>query len=221
MGIDVSEITDRQLQQILGFTEGHFLDLKAKEILPSKLTKSISAFANADGGELYIGIAESTTFGIPHAWEGFANPEAANAHLQVFENLFPLGEDYLYSFLRHPKRTGVVLQVTVRKTKGIVKANDGLPYIRRGAQCLPVNSPAKLTLLERNKGITSFENELVPVPISNICKSEIAKRFIRQVVPTSKPEPWLKKQELIKDDKHTVAGVVLFSDLPQAVLPKR
>src|SRR5260370_16968382 len=158
MSFDVSEITDKQLQQILGFTEGHFLDLKAKEVIPSKLTKSISAFANADGGELYIGIGESKTFGIPHTWDGFANPEGGNAHLQVFETLFPLGEDYLYSFLQHPKRTGVVLQVSVRKTKGIVKANDGLPYIRRGAQCLPVNTTPKLTLFARTKEITSSEN---------------------------------------------------------------
>lgn len=41
------------------------------------------------------------------------------------------------------------------------------------------------------------------------------------MVPTSEPEAWLRKQELIKNDKPTVAGVALFSDLPQAVLPKR
>lgn len=91
------------------------------------------------GGELYIGIAENTTLPFPHKWEGFATPEDANAHLQVFENLFPLGEDYLYDFLSHPSKTGVVLQVAVRKTKGVVRASDGTPYIRRGAQCLPVD----------------------------------------------------------------------------------
>jgi ATP-dependent DNA helicase RecG len=47
----------------------------------------------------------------------------------VFELLFPLGEDYLYNFLSHPKQMGVVLQVVVRKTKGIVKAHDGIPYL--------------------------------------------------------------------------------------------
>jgi ATP-dependent DNA helicase RecG len=47
---------------VLSYTEGHFLDLKAEEIKPSKLTKAISAFANADGGELYVGIAEKELF---------------------------------------------------------------------------------------------------------------------------------------------------------------
>jgi ATP-dependent DNA helicase RecG len=221
MPIDISEITDKQLQDVLSYTEGHFLDVKAKEIKPSKLTRTISAFANADGGEVYIGIAENITLPFPHKWHGFSNPEEANAHLQVFESLFPLGEDYLYTFLRHPKQTGLILQVIVRKTKGIIKASDHIPYIRRGAQNLPVDTPAKLTLLERNKGITSFENEPVSLDLSNICNSETVIKFILEVVPTSEPEPWLKKQELIKDGKPTVAGVLLFADLPQAILPKR
>src|SRR5262249_11713886 len=154
------------------------LDVKAKEIKPSKLTRTISAFANADGGELYVGISEQVTLPFPHKWEGFADPEDANAHIQVFEELFPLGEDYLYSFLKHPNQTGVVLQVIVRKTKAVVRANDDTPYIRRGAQNLPVDNPAKLALLERNKGITSFENEPVSTDPANVYNSATTIKFI-------------------------------------------
>lgn len=221
MPIAVNEITDKQLQDVLSYTEGHFLDVKAKEIKPSKLTKTISAFANADGGEVYVGIAEAVTLPFPHKWDGFAVPEAANGHLQAFESLFPLGEDYLYSFLYHPRQSGVILQVIVRKTKGIVKASDGIAYIRRGAMNLPVDTPAKIQLLERNKGITSFENEPVSVDSGTVYNSETVIKFILDVVPTSEPEPWLRKQELVKDGRPTVAGVLLFADLPQAVLPKR
>jgi len=220
MPIQINQITDKQLQEVLSYTEGHFLDLKAKDVKPAKLTKTISAFANADGGELYIGIAENVTLPFPHKWEGFAKPEDANGHIQIFEELFPLGQDYSYTFLSHTSRTGLVLQVSVKKTKGVVKASDGTAYIRRGAQSLPVDTPEKLRILERNKGITSFENETVAIELEKICNSETAARFILEVVPTSRPEPWLRKQELIKDDKPTVAGVVLFADLPQAFLPK-
>jgi ATP-dependent DNA helicase RecG len=221
MPIEVNVITDKQLQEVLSYTESHFLDVKAKEIKPSKLTKAISAFANADGGELYIGISDKVTLPFPQKWSGFADPEDANAHVQVFENLFPLGEDYSYCFLSHPTHTGVVLQVTVRKTKAIVKASDGVPYIRRGAQSLPVDTPTKLATLERNKGITSFENETVSVDLTTVTNSEAIIKFILEVVPSSEPEAWLRKQELIRDGKPTVAAVLLFSDLPQAILPKR
>ena len=39
-------------------SEWQFSDLKAVEIAPGKLTPYISAFANSDGGDLYIGITE-------------------------------------------------------------------------------------------------------------------------------------------------------------------
>jgi len=54
-----------------------FLDFKAKEVSPGKLTKSLSSFANADGGELFIGVLNS---GSPtKRWSGFADGEAAHA----------------------------------------------------------------------------------------------------------------------------------------------
>ena len=130
MPIDVNNITDAQLEQILSYTEGHFLDLKAKAIKPAKLSKAISAFANADGGELYVGVAESET-GSQHVWDGFEDEEEANGHLQCFQDLFPLGGDFSYCFLTHPDQTGYVLQVLVAKTKAIIKASDGTPYVRK------------------------------------------------------------------------------------------
>ncbi len=101
----------------------------------------------------------------------------------------------------------MILQVIVRKTKMVVRASDHIPYVRRGAQNLPVNTPESLALLQRNKGITSFENEPVNVDLKAICNSETVIKFILEVVPTSEPEPWLRKQELIKEEKPTVAGI--------------
>jgi len=215
MAIATAPITDAQRDRILSFDESHFLDFKGKDIQPAKLSRSVSALANADGGELYIGITND------RKWDGFHNVEAANGHLQLLESLFPLGEDYGYTFLRHDREKGLVLQLAVRKSRAIVRAADRIPFVRRGAQNLPVNTPEALQTLERNKGITSFENEPVgadPVEISN---SETVIRFMLEVIPTAEPEPWLRKQQLIQNEKPTVAGVLLFSDLPQGLLPKR
>lgn len=46
-------------------------------------------------------------------------------------------------------------------------------------------------------------------------------QFINAVVPSTEAETWLKKQQLIQHSKATVAGVLLFADEPQAILPKR
>ena len=225
MPIDVQEITDKQRDSILAIKEGHFSDLKAKEIKPAKLTKAISAFANADGGELYIGVGQSDQghlFEPVNLWNGFEfflNPLTVIFKFSTF--CFRFGEDYLYCFLSHKDETGLILQVVVSKSKGVIKASDGKAYVRRGAQSLPADTPAKIAILERNKGITSFESEPVSASLASVCNSESAIKFILDVVPASEPEDWLRKQELIKDGKPTVAGVVLFSDLPQAILPKR
>lgn len=42
-----------------------------------------------------------------------------------------------------------------------------------------------------------------------------------EVVPTAEPAEWLRKQQVILKDKPTVAGIALFAEEPQAILPKR
>ena len=45
-------------------------------------------------------------------------------------------------------------------------------------------------------------------------------RFIKEVVPTTMPEPWLKKQNLLREERPTVAGTLIFAEEPQAALSK-
>jgi ATP-dependent DNA helicase RecG len=45
--------------------------------------------------------------------------------------------------------------------------------------------------------------------------------FVKAVVPASKPMKFLQSQALIRSGKPVVAAVLLFTDEPQAVLPKR
>lgn len=104
MTIEVVDITEVQRDKILALdAESHFSDLKAIEIKPAKLSKAISAFANASGGELYIGIDQVEIMGVDvNFWRGFNIPEDANGHIQCFEGLFPLGQYFSYTFLRAP-----------------------------------------------------------------------------------------------------------------------
>jgi len=201
--------------------EGHFADHKDRRIAPKNLTRHISAFANADGGELFIGIRERSSNPTAYEWAGFYDVEEANAHLQVFEQLFPLGGDFRYDFLQAETLPGLVLHVEIRKTRNIVKTQDGTVYLRRGAQSLPVSSAEHLEALSRAKGLTSFETETVNADPVNITNSESIITFLLEVVPRAEPSAWLRKQQMLIDEKPTVAGIVLFADEPQAILPKR
>jgi ATP-dependent DNA helicase RecG len=218
-GVDVVDISDQEVQKILSFEEGHFGDLKSKDVRPADITKALSAFSNAEGGELFIGIDEDDTRTV-RTWRGFERVEDANAHIQVFEAFFPLGESYSYVFLRSGRHSGLVFKAEVRKTRDIKTASSGTIYLRRGAQSLPVTEPEAIERLRRNKGISSVETQTVAADPALITNSETVIEFMLQVVPTMEPEIFLRKNQILIDGKPTVAGLVLFADLPQAVLPK-
>lgn len=192
MPIVAVDVTEDDVLNTLSLEEGHFVDLKAIEVGPGKLTKGLSASANADGGELFVGIDEDKVSG-SRTWRGFANVEAANGHVQVFEQLFPLGQDFIYEFLAPPDASkGLVLHISIQKTREIKLASDGIPYVRRGAQSLPVKTPEEVERLNRNKGITSFETSTVSVPVDFVSNSEVIIGFMLAVVPIADPLPWLR-----------------------------
>lgn len=219
--MEVRKVTDEEADLILGMEETHFCDIKAREIAPAKLSMSISAFANTAGGELFVGVAEKrqgeqkTT-----EWVGFVDQEAANPILAMVEGLGIPGS-ISAAFLECPGRPGYVLHLVVQKTRQVVRATSGTPYVRRGAQKLPVNGDEALRRLELDKGIASFEDETVKAPLDLITNSATIIEFMLSEVPTAEPERWLRSQLLINDQNPTVAGALLFADEPQALLPKR
>jgi ATP-dependent DNA helicase RecG len=220
--IDEIEITGGERDRLLTLEEGHFADLKSTHVPPKKLAKTISAFANAAGGEVYVGIDEDEFFGAKtRYWRGFADQEAANGHLQSLEALFPLGAEFSYEFLRAPGSPGLVLHVSVQRTPQIARAHDKKVYVRRGAQNLEVTGEAAFNRLRLDKGIESFEKQTVDVDLQVVSESETLQEFVKRVVPMLAPLTFLKKQSLVKGGKPVVAAVLLFADEPQAALPKR
>ena len=100
MSFNVKNVMYKDYIRILQRQESHFLDMKAIDIKPSRLSQTISAFANAEGGEIYLGIAEKTTTENGKQekiryWEGFKKQEDANNFITTIENLFTtkIGQD--------------------------------------------------------------------------------------------------------------------------------
>lgn len=222
MSIDIQVIGEDEAQAVLNVEEGHFSDVKSVDVSPAKLTRTLSAFTNADGGEVYIGVAESGNL-TQRTWQGFSDVEAANAHVQVIEEFFPVGETSELSFLQREDATatGLVLKASLHKTPDVKRASNATAYVRKGAQNIPVNDPDGLRRLEFAKGVNSFETFPIDVPIHTVNNSGTIIGFMLEVVPNAEPEDWLRKQFLIRQDKPTAGALLLFGDEPQAALPKQ
>jgi ATP-dependent DNA helicase RecG len=215
-------IDTRQRDIILALEEDHFHDLKAAEIKPSKLSESVSAFGNAGGGEIYIGIAEEKRGNTKiRVWKGFDDVEAPNPILQMLNQVAPLVDFISTSFLECEGERGLLLKIEILRNGAITKSTGGIAHIRKGAQKLPVDTEEALQRLKLDKGIVSYEDYKVQGDLRVIENSEVTLNFLLGVVPTAEPEPWLRKQRFVVDQSPTVAGVLLFAEEPQAILPKR
>jgi ATP-dependent DNA helicase RecG len=198
-------------------SESHFLDFKSCRIKPASICKTVCAFANADGGEIFIGIEDPSTGG---SWAGFLDEEACNGHIQAISSIFPLSDGVRFELLSCSEALGLVLRVEVMKSAEIKRTPDAKVYIRRGAQNLPLTSESDIERLKLNKGLLTYEDYLVNTGPEDLFSSNAYNRFVSAVVPVSEPAIWLGKQRLIKDGKPSVAGVLLFSDEPQVDIPK-
>lgn len=221
MNISTKAITADDALELLSISETHFLDLKSADIKPAKLSRTISAFANTSGGEIYVGINEQVTVdGKERVWSGFPDEEAANGIFQVIQELDPLGGNVSAQFLSADGYEGLVLVLTVFKSQSIIAASDGNIYIRRSAQSLKVADTA-VDALKFDKGVKSFEDEIADVEEEAVTNSETIIEFLLGTIPAGEPKIWLEKQRVMGNSRPTVAAVLLYSDAPQAILPKR
>lgn len=216
----VYEIDESQAQNILSIQENFLNDVKAKEIKPAKLSETVSAFANAIGGDIYIGIAENSITG-ERIWDGFGDPEDANDFAHVLFQCHPFGNHLKFEFLQSPGRKGLVLHINVRKVKEIVKSSSSEVFVRVNAGKQKIDTPEKLKRLELDKGVITFENEWVEAPIKAVENSSSIINFLINIIPNGEPLTYLSNQDLIKDGQVRVSGILLFSDEPAIYLPKR
>ncbi|WP_423813180.1 ATP-binding protein [Psychrobacter sp. 219-2-C] len=216
----VYEISREQAIKIINIEENFLNDVKAKEIKPAKLSETVSAFANAGGGDIYIGISEKGSSKI-RSWMGFNDVEEANDITQVLFKSHPFGNHLIFEFLENRDYPGYVLHITVKKVKEIVKSSKNEIFVRINAGKSKLSSNQEIARLELDKGITTFEDEWVNINPERIENSISILNFLINVVPNAEPLTYLNNQELVKEEQCKVSGVLLFCDEPAIYLPKR
>ena len=214
-------VTRKEIEDILAIQEDWITDKKGKDIRPAKLSRTISAFANTNGGDVYVGIAHRDDK-TKYYWDGFDNEEQMNQYIDVVTNMFSSYEDYSIEVYKSAMDSTYVLHIVTHKTQKIIYASDGKAYVRHGVQNTPCDTDEKLMRLHLDKGLSSYEDEYTPSNLDDLKNSEVLCNFLSKVAPTTTPYDWLRRQKVMNSNAQiSVAGVLLYDECPQATLPKQ
>lgn len=205
---------------ILKINEDQFHDFKSKKISPSKLHPHFVAFANSDGGELYIGIEDAKTIG--ERINGFEKQEDANDLIKVLlEDTWPNVENIDIEFIDFFSK-GLVLHINIPKSPRVHYTSNEKCFVRINARTSELKGE-KMAQLAHSKGIFSYENMLVEnIELDDIVKSTYLKDYIKRINSSLGEVEFLKKQYLLIKKNNilfpSVSCILLFHDEPQACL---
>ncbi|QWN22939.1 transcriptional regulator [Xanthomonas citri] len=224
MEMQVSLVSEADALRISAKMEDHFYDRKAAAISGAKLQKIAVAFANADGGDIYVGIADdSDQPDVSKRWQGAAYLEDYNQLIQALVDVSP-SLPMEISFLKWVDSKGYVLQVQIEKSQAVHRASDGTVYERKGAQSLPVKDPSRITALSFAKGASSYEDYVVESAIAeDVVDSPAISDFLADYSVETDPLDLALNRNLLdrKTFKPKVAGLLLFASEPATVMPKK
>jgi len=216
-------VTEKEIIDLASRDENHFYDNKAFEIKGDKIQKIAVAFANADGGEFIIGIKDKKEEIDPILrWQGIEDIESFNF---VFQNLNELSPTVPHSFeFLKDEKGKYALRITIEKSESVHKTANNTIYVRKSAQSLPLKDPAQIQALSYAKGESSYEDTIVNSAVAeDIFESNEVKQFLEEYSPHSDAIDFTVNQNLV--DRRTydprTAGILLFSDNPIPLLPKR
>ena len=234
MSIEKTKISEDDAFAYLSREEDHFSDFICKDYKGEAVQKKCTAFANADGGEIFIGILDRSEINLSgdrfERWRGFKTIEDANnAISDICDNIEPKIVKINFEFLEIEGCSGVgyVLRVFVEKSPNVHFTASGNAYVRKGAQCKRLSSQNEITNLKLSKGSSTYEDQIVEsYDIERLLSSDELKSFLRSYSPKTEIFDFLKKQLLIRSDNDgnfspVYASVLLYDENPSIVLPKK
>lgn len=220
---EVIDLSPKEVEVLLNTVEDHFNDFKSKQIAPNKLQETFVAFANADGGNIYIGIEDAASD--RERLSGFNEPEEANAIIAtLLESTNPAVENVEILYLK-TSENGLILHIDIPKSPKVHYTASGDCFIRANAQKVKIKGE-RVTQLSYSKGAEPYEKKAVDiVEVQDILDSDYYVDYRRRIGTSQSPEVFLKKQRLLtkKEDEFVpnVGCVLLFDEEPQGSLDTR
>ena len=202
------------------FKENQYFDRKSARKDDKEIAKHISAFANAAGGKLVIGIeddGEVTGFKRSGARdiENFERAALTTCTPTpiVRKDRIPVvnssGEEDLV----------LVLDIEASTSHSVARESDDEVFLRQNDRSVRLNREQVLAL-EYDKGQRIFEDELVEDSSLDDIDHEVLDRY-KGILGTDAPdEQVLRSRRFMRNGRLTVAGALLFAHDPSAMMPQ-
>lgn len=200
--------------------ENQYFDRKSARKDDREIAKHISAFANAAGGKLVVGIednGEVTGFRRNGARDIENYERAALAtctptpivHRERISVVNSSGEDDLV----------LVLDIEPSTSHSVARMSDGDVFLRQNDKSVKLNRE-QVIALEFDKGQRIFEDELVKDSSIDDVDHEVLDRYKEILGTEVSDEQVLRSRRFMRDGKLTVAGALLFAQDPSVMMPQ-
>ena len=201
--------------------ENQFFDRKSAKIKPLDILRHLVAFANAEGGQLVIGIEDDGTI------TGF-NYQSAHS-IDEYRNIFitelketPINPkiDILDVININNEKDNILIISVEVSTDRVIKSYDGKVYLRQNDKSRELNFE-QILQLQYDRGQRYFEDEIVPHSDMSDIDLELVNEYknIMGITDLSDEEV-LKARNFIINGEITNAGILLFGNNPTKFLPQ-
>lgn len=208
------------VDKLRSMVENQFFERKSGRLAARDLAPQLSAFANASGGLIVIGIEDNgQVTGV--------NAECENSFRQAaFDNLQipPEYQVETATCTLDSGETGIIMLFHIAPSANeIIKLKNGEAYLRVGDSSRRL-SAEQLAALEYSKGIKSYESRIIEDATLEDLDKELIHQYAVLLDPAvSSPLDVLKGRGLLKEKDGcfaiTVAALLLFGKAPTQYLP--
>ncbi|MFB3235422.1 putative DNA binding domain-containing protein [Staphylococcus pseudintermedius] len=210
--------SSKYIEYLQNEVEGQLLDRKRASINPKDVAQHISAFANAEGGKLVIGIEDNGEI------SGFNHSKAKNKEVYIeapFEHLYRIPK-YTHEIIEVKKHDGTMDEILIFDIEpsydAIITLKDDSVYLRINDKSRKLTHN-QITNLEYDRGSRRFEEELVEYSSIEDVDENLVSEFKQLLDTNVDNEKLLKARGFMREGKLTVAGLLLFSNNINVYLP--
>lgn len=208
------------IEKLKTMPEGQFFDRKSERLAPKDFSHQLSAFANASGGVVVIGVEDDGKV------TGVSASRENSFRQAAFDNLQVPPEykiEVVPCMLDSGENGNIMLFHIDPSANEIIKLKNGDAYLRVGDSSRKLNAEM-LAALEYSKGIKSYESRIVDDATIEDLDEELIQEYAKLLGTTASSSfDLLKGRGLIKEKngqiKITVAAILLFGKAPTQFLP--